>query len=94
MSANPVTNGGAHSRGLDLPDFRDYRVALQAPATTYAEATRVLGGWLRDVIARNPSAFRLFGPDETASNRLGAVFDVTDRTWVGRAAGRRRPSGT
>jgi xylulose-5-phosphate/fructose-6-phosphate phosphoketolase len=82
MSANPHSNGGAVLRELVLPDFRDYAVDVQTPGTTTSEATRVLGGFLRDVIARNPTTFRLFGPDETASNRLGAVFDVTDKTWL------------
>ncbi len=81
MSANPHANGGALIRDLVLPDFRDYAVAVESPATTTSEATRVLGGFLRDVIAENPHNFRLFGPDETASNRLGDVFSVTGRTW-------------
>ncbi|HEX4981223.1 MAG TPA: phosphoketolase family protein, partial [Ilumatobacteraceae bacterium] len=82
MSANPHANGGGLLRDLVLPDFRDYGVEVAKPATTFSEATRVLGGFLRDVIARNGDNFRLFGPDETASNRLGDVFSVTDRTWV------------
>ena len=82
MSANPHANGGLLLRDLVLPDFRDYAVEVEKPATTFSEATRVLGGFLRDVIARNEENFRLFGPDETASNRLGDVFSVTDRTWV------------
>ncbi len=81
MSANPHANGGELLRDLALPDFRDYAVEVKHPATTFSEATRVLGGFLREVIARNPENFRLFGPDETASNRLGDVFDVTGRTW-------------
>ena len=80
MGANPHANGGLLTRPLELPDFRDYAVELE-PGTTTAEATRVLGAFLRDVITRNPSTFRLMGPDETASNRLGAVFEVTDRAW-------------
>jgi xylulose-5-phosphate/fructose-6-phosphate phosphoketolase len=82
MSANPVTNGGEVLRDLVLPDFREYAVDVPAPATTFSEATRVLGGFLRDVMARNQDNFRVFGPDETASNRLGAVLEVTDRTWM------------
>jgi xylulose-5-phosphate/fructose-6-phosphate phosphoketolase len=82
MSANPHANGGALLRELVLPDFRDYAVAVDAPATGTSEATRVLGGFLRDIVARNPQTFRLFGPDETASNRLGDVFSVTGRTWL------------
>ena len=81
MSANPHANGGALLRDLVLPDFRDYAVDVPSPATTKAEATRVLGRFLRDVVARNQDNFRLFGPDETASNRLGDVFEVTGRTW-------------
>jgi xylulose-5-phosphate/fructose-6-phosphate phosphoketolase len=81
MSANPHANGGALLRDLVLPDFRDYAVEVEKPGTTSGEATRVLGAFLRDVIARNPTTFRLFGPDETASNRLGDVFAVTGRTW-------------
>ncbi|HEV8064912.1 MAG TPA: phosphoketolase family protein, partial [Acidimicrobiales bacterium] len=81
MSANPHANGGLLLRELELPDFRDYGVEVGSPGTTLAEATRVLGGFLRDVIRANPHNFRLFGPDETASNRLGDVFEVTDRAW-------------
>ncbi|HXR43840.1 MAG TPA: phosphoketolase family protein, partial [Pseudolysinimonas sp.] len=81
MSANPVANGGLLRRDLDLPDFRDYAVDVPAPGATNAEATAVLGGWLRDVIERNPTNFRIFGPDETASNRLQAVFEATDKQW-------------
>jgi xylulose-5-phosphate/fructose-6-phosphate phosphoketolase len=84
MSANPVTNGGVVLQDLVLPDFRKFAVPIEAPATTFAEATRVLGAYLRDVIARNPATFRLFGPDETASNRLGDVFEVTARAWEAR----------
>jgi xylulose-5-phosphate/fructose-6-phosphate phosphoketolase len=81
MSANPVTNGGSVLRDLVLPDFRDYAVDVDAPGSTTSEATRVLGSFLRDVMARNSETFRLFGPDETASNRLDAVFEATDKTW-------------
>ena len=81
MSAIPHANGGLLRQDLRLPDFRDYAVDVPEPARTSSEATRVLGTLLRDVIARNPEIFRLFGPDETASNRLSAVFEVTDRAW-------------
>jgi xylulose-5-phosphate/fructose-6-phosphate phosphoketolase len=81
MSANPHANGGALLRDLVLPDFREYAVQVERPATTFSEATRVLGRYLRDVTARNRQIFRLFGPDETESNRLGDVFAVTGRTW-------------
>ncbi|SBT38786.1 phosphoketolase family protein [Micromonospora narathiwatensis] len=83
MSANPVANGGRLLRDLDLPDFRDYAVDVQQPGEPIAGATGALGPWVRDVISRNPQTFRLFGPDEVASNRLGAAFEVTDRAFVG-----------
>jgi xylulose-5-phosphate/fructose-6-phosphate phosphoketolase len=81
MSANPHANGGLLLRDLLLPEFRDYAVPVDRPAAQSAEATRVLGSFLRDVIARNPDRFRLMGPDETVSNRLTAVFEQTDRAW-------------
>ena len=81
MSANPHANGGELLRDLTLPDFRDYAVEVESQGTTTSEATRVLGAFLTDVVARNPENFRIFGPDETASNRLGDVFSVTDRAW-------------
>jgi len=81
MSANPNANGGLLLRDLAMPDFRAYAVEVPKPATTFSEATRVLGTMLRDVIRRNPDRFRLFGPDETVSNRLDAVFQATDRQW-------------
>jgi xylulose-5-phosphate/fructose-6-phosphate phosphoketolase len=81
MSANPHANGGLLLRGLVVPDYRAYAVAVTRPGQTVSGATSVLGGFLRDVITANPSTFRLFGPDETASNRLDAVFEVTDRQF-------------
>jgi xylulose-5-phosphate/fructose-6-phosphate phosphoketolase len=81
MSANPHANGGLLLRDLRLPDFRKYAVEVAAPGDGSSEPTRVLGHWLRDVVAANTETFRLFGPDETASNRLTSVFEVTDRTW-------------
>jgi xylulose-5-phosphate/fructose-6-phosphate phosphoketolase len=83
MSANPHANGGLLLRDLALPDFRDYAVTVASPGAALAEGTRALGTWLRDVIARNPASFRLFGPDETASNRLQDVFEVTNRAFDG-----------
>ncbi len=83
MSANPNANGGLLLKGLSLPDFRQYAVEVDRPGARSTEATRVLGTFLRDVIALNDRTFRLFGPDETASNRLGAVFEVTDREFMG-----------
>jgi xylulose-5-phosphate/fructose-6-phosphate phosphoketolase len=82
MSANPHANGGRLLRDLDLPDFRTYGVDSPGPGAVHAGATGVVGCWLRDVVARNTDRFRVMGPDETASNRLSAVFDVTDRTWM------------
>jgi xylulose-5-phosphate/fructose-6-phosphate phosphoketolase len=84
MSASPHANGGLRLRDLELPDFRDYAVAVESPGATTSEATRVLGTWLRDVLRGNDDAanFRMFGPDETASNRLQAAFEVTDRAWM------------
>ncbi|MEU0499030.1 phosphoketolase family protein [Mycobacterium sp. NPDC006124] len=81
MSANPHTNGGLLMRDLRLPDFRDYAVDVPAPGATIAESTRVLGGWLTDVVRLNPDNFRIFGPDETASNRLQGVYDATAKQW-------------
>jgi xylulose-5-phosphate/fructose-6-phosphate phosphoketolase len=81
MSANPHANGGVLLRDLELPDFRGYAVDVPGPAATTSEATRVLGAMLRDVISANPTTFRIMGPDETASNRLSDVFEVTDRAW-------------
>jgi xylulose-5-phosphate/fructose-6-phosphate phosphoketolase len=82
MGANPHANGGLLTRALELPDFRDYAVEVEAPARVTSEATRVLGRYLRDVMARNPDRFRVMGPDETRSNRLDPIFDATDRAWV------------
>jgi xylulose-5-phosphate/fructose-6-phosphate phosphoketolase len=84
MSASPHANGGLLLRDLRLPDFRDYAVPVDAPGTGAVEATRVLGGFLRDVMAANMSSFRLFAPDENSSNRLQDVMQVTDRTWNAR----------
>jgi xylulose-5-phosphate/fructose-6-phosphate phosphoketolase len=81
-TANPRTNGGLVRKDLRLPDFRDYAVDVPSPGHTQNQATLELGRFLRDVIELNPDTFRLFGPDETASNRLTAVFDVTDRVWA------------
>ncbi len=82
MGANPHANGGLLLKELHLPDFRSYAVEVKKPGATEAEATRVMGEFLRDVMKLNAGAqnFRVFGPDETASNRLGALFEVTDRT--------------
>jgi xylulose-5-phosphate/fructose-6-phosphate phosphoketolase len=81
MSANPHANGGELLRDLASPDFRQFAVDVSKPGATFSEATRVLGTMLKDVVAANPENFRLFGPDETASNRLGEVFTVTNKAW-------------
>ncbi len=81
MSDTPYANGGLLLKDLRLPDFRDFAVDVPAPGGSISEATRVLGDYLADVIRRNPDNFRIFGPDETASNRLQAVFEVTDKVW-------------
>ncbi len=82
MGANPHANGGILLRDLRLPDFRDYAVAVATPGDTLSESTRVMGTFLRDVMQKNPDNFRVFGPDETTSNRLGALFEVTNRAWM------------
>jgi xylulose-5-phosphate/fructose-6-phosphate phosphoketolase len=82
MGANPHANGGMLLHDLRLPDFRDYEVMVPAPGGTLAESTRVMGEFLRDVMRKNADNFRVFGPDETASNRLGALFEVTNRAWM------------
>ncbi|MDF2439984.1 MAG: xylulose-5-phosphate/fructose-6-phosphate phosphoketolase [Abditibacteriota bacterium] len=84
MGANPHGNGGLLLRDLKMPDFRDYAVEVTKPGTVKGEATRVMGAFVRDVMKLNLERgnFRVFGPDETVSNRLGAVLEVTERTWV------------
>jgi xylulose-5-phosphate/fructose-6-phosphate phosphoketolase len=84
MGANPHANGGVFLRDLKMPDFREFAVDVPKPAAGVAEATRVLGAFLRDVMRLNQERrnFRVFGPDETTSNRLDALFEVTDRTWL------------
>ncbi len=84
MGANPHANGGLLLKELRMPDFRDYAVDVPGPGQVMAEATRVMGQFLKDVMSLNKESrnFRVFGPDETASNRLDALFEITDRTWV------------
>ncbi len=84
MGANPHANGGLLLRDLVMPDFRNYAVRVPKPGTGNAEATRVLGGFLRDVMKLNAGSknFRVFGPDETASNRLEALYETTDKLWM------------
>ena len=83
MSANPHANGGLLRRPLRLPDFHTSAVEVEAPGVSVHEATRVLGHYLVDVVRDNPDNFRIFGPDETASNRLDAVYEVTDKVFAG-----------
>ena len=85
MGANPHANGGKLTVDLDLPDFRDYAIPIEKPATERHESTRQLGKMMRDIFkrAREPKNFRLFCPDETNSNRLGDVFEVENRCSVG-----------
>jgi len=84
MGANPHANGGLLLKDLVMPDFREYAVKVTKPGTETAEATRVLGNLLRDVMKRNADSknFRVFGPDETASNRLDALYEVTDKVFM------------
>jgi xylulose-5-phosphate/fructose-6-phosphate phosphoketolase len=82
LGMNPHTNGGTLRRDLRMPDFANYCVQVVEPGRTISEATRALGNFLRDIAAENPDNFRIFGPDETASNRLDAVFQTTKKTWL------------
>lgn len=84
MSANPHTNGGLLRKELNTPDFRQYAVQVTEPGAVVAQTTKILGDYLRDVLRLNAQEqnFRVFGPDETASNRLGSVFEATDRVWM------------
>ena len=84
MGCNPHANGGSLLQALSMPDFREHAVAVPAPGSVNAEATRVMGGFLRDVMKLNlaKNNFRIFGPDETASNRLDAVFEVSGKAWI------------
>jgi len=82
MSANPIANGGQVRRPLRMPDFRDYAVEIPEQGATTAENTRVLAGFLRDVMRKNMDSFRVFGPDETASNRLDAIYEASQKIWM------------
>jgi len=84
MGANPHANGGLLLKDLKMPNFFDYQVDVPSPGQATAEATKILGGFLRDIMKLNKDSanFRVFGPDETSSNRLDAIFEVTDRTWM------------
>lgn len=83
MSANPAANGGTLRRSLRMPDFRDYAVKVEKPGTAEHENTKPLGAFLRDIFRKNPENFRMFGPDETASNRLQTVYETTKKVWMG-----------
>ena len=82
MSANPHANGGLLRKPLKLPDFRTYAVEVSSRGTAMYENTKPLGEYLRDVMKNNPTSFRVFGPDETASNRLQAVYEASKKTWM------------
>ena len=82
MSANPLTNGGVLRKDLELPDFRRYAIKVSSHGTREHENTKPLGEYLRDVMKKNMTRFRVFGPDETASNRLQALYEVTKKTWM------------
>ena len=82
MSANPHANGGLLRKDLKLPDFRDYAVAVREAGKVLHENTKPLGEFLRDVMRNNMTTFRVFGPDETASNRLQAIYEVSKKTWM------------
>jgi len=84
MGANPHANGGSLMRDLDMPDFRAHALVVPSPGAVDGQDTIILGRFLRDIIALNPTNFRLFGPDETLSNLLGAVFEASDRQWDAR----------
>ena len=82
MSANPHANGGLLRKPLKLPDFRSYAVEVSSRGTAMYENTKPLGEYLRDVMKNNPTSFRVFGPDETASNRLQALYEASKKTWM------------
>jgi len=82
ISANPHANGGLLRKPLDLPDFHDYTVEVEKPGTEYLSPTETLGGFLRDVMKRNMTSFRVFCPDENASNRLTAIYAASKKTWM------------
>ena len=83
MSANPVANGGLLRKALHLPDFRNSTVAVKEPGATLAGNVPTLGNFLRDVMGMNMTNFRVFGPDETQSNRLEAIYEAGKKVWLG-----------
>jgi xylulose-5-phosphate/fructose-6-phosphate phosphoketolase len=82
MGSNPHANGGLLRRALNMPNFRDYAIQMDKPGTVEFENTKALGIFMRDIMAKNPNNFRLMGPDETASNRLQNVYEVTKKAWM------------
>lgn len=82
MAMNPITNGGIDSKPLNLPDWKDYTLDIEVPGAIDAQDMIEFGGFARDIVKNNPENFRIFGPDETKSNRLNKVFEVTDRQWL------------
>jgi len=82
MSANPHANGGLIRRALRLPDFRNYAIEVNEPGRIFAENTRPLGRFLRDIVRKNPHSFRVFGPDENSSNKLDAIYEVSKKLWL------------
>ena len=82
ISANPHANGGLLCKALEMPDFREYGIEVEAPGAAYTPPTEVLGKFLCEVMRRNMNAFRVFGPDETASNRLTAIYEASEKTWL------------
>src|SRR5271163_1200990 len=83
ITANPHANGGLLRKSLEMPDFQDYAVAVKKPGQVEVSSTFVLGGFLRDVMKKNMTNFRVFGPDETASNKLQLVYEASEKTWLG-----------
>ena len=83
MSANPVANGGVLKKPLKMPDFRKYELKVEKSAKTKAGSMRNMSNFLRDIIAANPTNFRLFGPDETESNKLANVYEAGKKVWMG-----------
>ena len=82
ISGNPHANGGLLRKPLEMPDFREYAVKVEEPGQTQVSSTYVLGGFLRDVMRKNMTSFRVFGPDETASNRLQVIYEASEKTWM------------
>ena len=82
MSANPHANGGLLRKALRMPDFRDYAIKVDKPGQTKAENTRPLGRFLRDIMRWNMTNFRVFGPDETTSNKLDAIYEASKKLWL------------